>query len=279
VLLFHSIGPAKDNQQEYSKDNFQKIINYLYEKRSEIKTVTLSEVMGANVIDLTAQELQPQKDGSGMKLVWEENFDSPALDTQNWNIIEAAPFKNSELQTYKPEGVSVKDRMLEITSGKDGGGYFSGAVTTENKQLFQYGRIEIRAKLSSGKGIFPAIWMLPQSGDPFPEVDIIEFLGHDPDSIWHVMHYEKGGSKKKYSFKTKGKKYDEGFHIFAFEWSETGVKWLIDGVETYAKTGYAPAGKMYLYINTAVGGDWPGNPDKTTQFPQTMLVDYIKYYR
>lgn len=279
VLLFHSIDSTTDSEQEYTKENFQKIINYLYEKQSEIKTVTLSEVLGADIIDVTEPKVQPLTNEEGMKLEWEEDFDSQVLNEQSWNIIEAAPFKNNELQTYNPDGIKVQNSMLEITSSKDGSGYLSGAVTTENKQLFQGGRIEIRAKLPSGKGIFPAIWMLPQSGDSFPEIDIIEFLGNDPDSIWHVMHYETNGNRQKCSFQSKGQKYDEGFHVYAFEWTDKGVKWLIDGAEVYSEDGYIPPDKMYLYINTAIGGDWPGAPDSTTQFPQTMLVDYIRYYR
>lgn len=277
VLLFHSIGDEEGNQQVYGKENFKKIIDYLYEKQSGISVVTLSEALGADIIHPSA-ERETETDDKGRKLVWEEDF-TGGLDSSVWNCIDAAPFKNNELQTYKPGNVKTQNGMLNITSAKENGGYFSGAVTTENKRLFQYGRVEIRAKLPSGKGIFPALWMLPQSGSDYPEIDIIEYLGDKPGSIWHVMHYEKNGKKQKYSAETKGAAFDDGFHVYALDWSQSQITWLIDGAETYSVSGYVPSDKMYLYINTAIGGDWPGSPDSTTQFPQTMLIDYIKYYR
>ncbi len=275
VLLFHSIEPPADGPTKYSKDKFEKIIGCLDEKRSDIRVVTISEILDADII----KDFSPQTYGQseyGLKLVFEDGFDG-ALDNGVWNIVEAEPFKNNELQTYTKSAVSVKDGILNITSGREAKGYISGAVTTENKQLFQYGRIEIRAKLPSGKGIFPAFWLLPQSGDSYPEIDIIEYLGDEPDSVWHVMHYKKGG---KYSFEYDSAKsgFDQDFHVFAVEWAKDGLKWFVDGALTYSVSENIPSGKMYLYLNTAIGGDWPGNPGADTQFPQTMLIDYVKYY-
>lgn len=276
VLLFHSIESPSDESTKYSRENFKKIIDYLDQKRSEVSVVTLSEILDGEVIKTTGQAALKADTKPG-QLIFEDEFKAP-LDAAAWNIIEAEPFKNNELQTYTKSAVTVEDGMLKITSGKEGKGYTSGAVTTENKQLFRYGRIEIRAKLPSGKGMFPAFWLLPQSGELYPEIDIIEFLGDDPDSIWHVMHYEKGGEKRKYSRKYQGESFDSGFHIFSLEWTEKSLKWFIDGVETYSVKDNIPSGKMFLYINTAVGGDWPGSPGESTEFPQTMLIDYIKYY-
>lgn len=277
VLLFHSIESAADKPTKCSPENFKEIMDCLDKKRGEISVVTLSEVLDADIIEKSGAPA-PKSDAKGRELIFEEEFNT-ALDGDSWNIVEAEPFKNSELQTYTQDAVSVRDGMLTITSDKQKGGYTSGAVTTENKQLFQYGTIEIRAKLPSGQGIFPAFWLLPQSGSQYPEIDIMELLGHEPDSAWHVMHYEKNGKKRKYSSEYKGEPFDEGFHVFALQWTEHSVKWFIDGEETYSVSENIPSEKMFLYLNTAVGGDWPGNPDGTTRFPQTMQIDYIRYYR
>lgn len=275
VLLFHSIETPADASTKYDVENFKKIIEYLSLKQSQIKCVTISEVYNADIIK---QAPEKQVITEKWSLEWEDNFDGSTLDENIWNVVESKPFKNKELQTYRPENVSVGDGCLKLTSEKAGGNYYSGAVTTDNKKLTLYGKIEIRAKLPSGKGIFPAFWMIPSSGSMLPEIDIVEFLGHEPDTIWHVMHYLKDDKKHTFCISHKSEDYTQDFHVYSLEWTDKNLIWRIDGVETYSVETNIPACKMFLYINTAVGGEWPGKPDKTTVFPQTMLIDYVKYY-
>lgn len=283
VLLFHSIESPADVNTKYDINSFREIIGYLDEKRSEIKVVSLSELHGSQLIE-PRKEAQPiqqnsyQPNSSGLSLVWEDNFYNETLNEQYWNILNTGPLSNNELQTYQKDNVKVENGYLEISSSVDNGAYFSGAVTTENKQLFKYGKIEIRAKLPTGKGIFPALWMLPQSGDSFPEIDIAEFLGSEPDYIWHVMHYLNNGQQERYYKQVKGNSFNEDFHVFSLQWSDDSLVWMIDGEETYSIKDNIPNSKMFLYINTAIGGNWPGNPDASTVFPQTLLIDYVKYY-
>jgi beta-glucanase (GH16 family) len=261
---------------KYSPGDFQKIISYLDQKRSEINVVTISQLYSAEII----QNESPKED-IGQKIVWEDQFDTAQLDSKSWNVISRPPSANNELQTYTKENVITENGYLNILSTQpEDGQYYSGAVSTENKRLFLYGKIEVRAKLCSGKGIFPAIWMIPQSGDSFPEIDILEYRGHERNVIWHVYHFFEANQKERdYYLLKKNFNFDEDYHIYGLEWTKDRLIWSVDGVDTYSANKNVPSVKMFLYINTAIGGDWPGNPDRSTKFPTTMLIDYVKYSR
>lgn len=233
---------------------------------SVVKTVTPKE----------NQTTAPTTEG-GWVLTWEDNFEGKSLNQKFWNAVNEAPFCNNEIQTYRGENVSLSGGCLKINSSLDKGEYFSGEVTTQNKQLFQYGKIEIRAKFPTGKGYFPAIWLMTQSGDSFPELDILEYLGKTPDYFYNVMHYFNK-SHKRYSAKVKSTGFFQDFHTITLEWSKKSLVWSMDGKETLSVKNNIPDSKMYIIINTAIGGNWPGNPDESTIFPQTTLVDYIRYY-
>lgn len=279
ILLFHSIESPADTPYKYDVQNFNNIIEYLYENRLKIEVVTLSQIFDIdNIIQENDVVSQNQVKGE-WELIWEDNFDFESLNESNWNIISAEPFKNNELQIYSKDNISIEDGLLILNSEIIDNQYLSGAITTENKKIFKYGKLEIRAKLPVGKGIFPAFWMLPQSGDSLPEIDIMEFLGNHPNKVWHVMHFENDDKKNDRYYKViTGQNFSEDYHIFTLEWSADSLKWFIDGIETYSIDKDIPSEKMYLYINTAIGGNWPGTPDSTTEFPQTLLIDYVKYY-
>jgi len=277
VLMFHSLESPAELSTQYDAQSFSEIIAYLDEKNSQIKCVTLSDLLDTDIL-LEPSCSNNTESSREWQLVWEDHFNGTSLEQKTWNVISAKPFANNELQTYREENVSIADGFMQIQSNYADKTYFSGAVTTDNKKLLQYGKLEIRAKLPYGKGIFPAIWLKPSSGDVLPEIDIVEFLGHEPDSLWHVFHYEKDGQKEAYPYNYKATSFIDDFHVFSIEWSRQHIRWFVDGIETFAVDSHIPACKMYLYINTAVGGDWPGDPDRQTIFPQTFLIDYVKYF-
>lgn len=218
------------------------------------------------------------------KLVWQDEFDYNCLDPSKWNAENWAAEKNNELQYYTPDNLDLKSGVLQIISKKEkyrGRDYTSGAIHSQGKFDFLYGKAEIRAKLPAGQGIFPAFWMMANNQDDWlPEIDIMEMLGHRPDEIWMVSHWlDQNGNLKSVSDFYKGEDFSKAFHTFSVEWTPDSITWFIDGVERFSTTSSIPNEKMYLYLNTAVGGNWPGSPDEATTFPVHYEVDYVRVYK
>ena len=137
----------------------------------------------------------------------------------------------------------------------------------------------MRAKLPGTKGIWPAIWMLPQDGSWPPEIDIMELIGSNPLQVYLSHHW---GSKKQDLHSQSsftGPDFTQDYHVFSVEWEPGTIRWLIDGVERKVATQHIPSKAMYLILNTSVGGDWPGPPDNSTVFPAYMQVDYVRVYQ
>ncbi|MGM7700273.1 glycoside hydrolase family 16 protein [Pseudalkalibacillus sp. Hm43] len=218
------------------------------------------------------------------ELVWHDEFDQAQLHRGKWVKEDWVAEKNNELQYYSPENVQLKNGFLQLVSREEnekGRHFTSGAIHTRDRFSFLYGKVEMRAKLPYGKGIFPAFWMLPNRHDVWlPEIDIMEMLGDKPDETWMVLHWTDKEGKLATEYKSHlGPDYSKGFHTFGIEWTPSKIVWFIDGVERFQTDKYVPQEEMYLYVNTAVGGDWPGSPDDTTVFPQYFEVDYIRVYQ
>ncbi|WP_171016922.1 glycoside hydrolase family 16 protein [Pseudalkalibacillus caeni] len=222
-------------------------------------------------------------DNEKWKLVWHDEFNAKELDQTKWNKVFWESEKNEELQYYIPENVFVKDGFLQLKSDDKNykhKPYTSGAVTTEDKFTFKYGKLVVRARLPVGKGMFPAIWTLPATSNGLPEIDVMENLGHKPEEYWAVMHWYDENGKKKRAYNTyKGPDFSKGLHTFSIEWSPKKVKWLVDEQVTFETEEFSPDVPMFLYLNTAVGGEWPGNPDQKTEFPQLYKIDYVRFYK
>lgn len=220
----------------------------------------------------------------GWELIWHDEFEDHALNRSKWTTENWAAEKNNELQFYTPQNIMLENGLLKIVSEKEsfeGREYTSGALHTKNKFSFLYGKVELRAKLPSGQGMFPAFWMMPNQEQTWlPEIDILEMLGHQPDEIWMVVHWLDNDNRLKSSSSSyKGPDYSADYHTFGIEWSPDQITWFIDGIERYQTDDYIPDQEMYLYVNTAIGGNWPGSPDQTTTFPQYFEIDYIRVYQ
>jgi len=174
--------------------------------------------------------------------------------------------------------------------------YTSARLATRNKGDWLTGRFEIRAKLPYGQGIWPAIWMLPTDWEygGWPnsgEIDIMELIGHEPASVYGTLHYGRPHTYTGDHYDLAGgETFADGYHVFALEWEPGEIRWYVDGVHYQTQTewftssskGTHPAPfdrRFHLIINVAVGGAWPGYPDETTVFPQTMHVDYVRIYQ
>lgn len=252
-----------------------------------------------------AQGVEPPLIKGKWERIFTEEFDQPKLDRDKWTRCYwwdkdgCTNLANNELQWYIPDNVSVADGVLRLTArpetvtGHEGRtfDYTSGMVTTGRDYLERakpdrfattYGYFEIRAKIPKGKGLWPAIWLLPSTQEPRPEIDILEVLGHAPDVYEMHLHY----LDKKKDWKSEGKNakvvdLSADWHAYGLEWSKDAVVWYLDGKEMwhYTKPEGISQEPMYLLINLAVGGNWPGSPDARTKFPADFLIDYVRVWR
>ncbi|MCC5942415.1 MAG: glycoside hydrolase family 16 protein [Balneolaceae bacterium] len=241
-------------------------------------------------------------------LVWSDEFDGDYLDQTKWSYQEGTGtdygltgWGNNELQYYtaRKENIYVKDgklHLIAIEEDYESMNFTSARIRTINQGDWKYGKFEIRAKLPKGQGIWPAIWMLPTENfyggwAASGEIDIMEMLGHEPNIIHGTIHYggewpnnTQTGSK----YKLPSRNFSDDFHVFTLEWEKGELNWYVDNnhyqkINNWHTDSYAfPAPfdqKFHMLLNLAVGGDWPGNPDSTTEFPQKMVVDYVRVYQ
>ncbi|MFB0517528.1 MAG: family 16 glycosylhydrolase [Candidatus Neomarinimicrobiota bacterium] len=221
----------------------------------------------------------------GWELVWYDQFEDSTVNRFLWNVLNREHSYNNELQYYVPEDVYIENRCLRIRSQKRPYGskeYTSGQVHTQNKHSWTYGRFVVRARLPRGQGMWPAHWMLPQDSSWPPEIDIMEFLGHDPHTIYMTNHWgehRNGWHPSRGGSHTSSIDYTENFHTFAVEWEPGIIKWFIDDTLRFISSEGVPGKPFFIILNTAVGGDWPGNPNETTVFPQYHDIDYVAVYQ
>jgi beta-glucanase (GH16 family) len=246
--------------------------------------------------------------GAAWKLTWSDEFNGPdgsAVDRSKW-VLETGGngWGNQELEYYtdRTENASLHDGNLVIRAlsekytGPDGvtRNYTSARLKTQGKFSQAYGRFESRLKIPSGQGLWPAFWMLGADFDQIGwpacgEIDIMENIGKEPAIIHGSIHgpgYIGGtGIEAHYTLPAK-QRFADDFHVFAIEWDSDSISFYVDQALYVRRTraGLQPGWKWvfdkpyFLILNVAVGGDWPGNPDSTTVFPQTMLVDYVRVY-
>lgn len=215
-------------------------------------------------------------------LIWNDEFNDDVVDPTKWRIEDAALIKNNEQQYYTPEDVYLQDGNLVLRSQErfmGGRDYTSGLVETKGLFTLTYGRVEVRAQLPRGKGIWPAHWMMNAVGTWPPEIDIMEMLGHRPTRIHMTNHFGVHPRNSRHGGHFDGPDYSKDFHTFAVEWTPDEIKWFIDGEERYTTQKHVHDVPFYLILNTAVGGNWPGYPDETTVFPQYHYIDYVRVYK
>ena len=220
--------------------------------------------------------------GCAYQLTYIDDFDGSALDTSRWNP-EYPSGNGGEQQYYTPQAITLQDGKLIFTAEKrsmHGYPYTSGIITTRGIFSQQYGLFILRAKLPKGKGFWPAFWMLPAKPDYPKEIDIFELLGGDASTIYMSNHWRNAdGVHQKNLVPFQGPDFSTEFHTFSLSWEPRRMIWYVDGVEQYRTSEGVPDVPMYLLVNFAVGGKWPGYPDETTIFPGIMQIDYIRVYQ
>ncbi len=213
--------------------------------------------------------------------MWHDEFEGTEVDTAKWRVENDAPAKNAELEYYSPDEVYIENGCLVLRSQErimGGRNYTSGSVDTAKRFSVRYGRIEIRAKLPKGQGIWPAHWLLPDDWSWPPEIDIMELLGRDTRTVYMTYHSKVMGEHITEGGQFNGPDFSEDFHTFALEWKPNDIRWYVDGVERFHVYKHVSHQPMMIILNTAVGGYMPGNPDATTPFPQYHLIDYVRVY-
>lgn len=247
------------------------------------------------------------------RLAWSDEFkgaDKARVDARNWTAeVGGWGWGNKELEYYTGDAKnayldgrgSLVIKALQETLGQEFKcwygpcQYTSARLITRNKFMQAYGRFEARLKLPQGQGIWPAFWLL---GDDIGtigwpgcgEIDIMENIGREPGMVHGTIHgpgYSGAGGISSSFNLPHGARFSDDYHIFAIEWEPQAIRWYVDGklYATRAPLDLPPGAKwvydhpFFIILNLAVGGAWPGNPDGTTAFPQTMLVDYVRVYR
>src|ERR1022692_1736257 len=240
---------------------------------------------------------------TGWQLVWSDEFNgaasSPPSSTNwtydlgggGWGNNELETYTNSTNNAYQDGSGNLVIRALQTSSG----GYASARIKTQGTFSFTYGRIDARIKIPQGQGLWPAFWMLGTdittvSWPACGEVDIMENIGKEPSTVHGTVHgpgYSgANGIGAPYAL-PNGQKFSDDYHIFSVIWTSTSVEFFVDS-HSYQKVTLSslPPGTKWVFntpffiiLNVAVGGGWPGYPDNTTSFPQTMLVDYVRVYQ
>jgi beta-glucanase (GH16 family) len=241
-------------------------------------------------------------------LVWSDEFNGPngsPPDRTKWTYdVGGRGWGNNELETYTnrtqnarlQDGTLLVQALKETFAGPDGIArhYTSARVKTQGLFRQTYGRFEARIKIPYGQGLWPAFWMLGdnigQLGWPdCGEIDIMENIGREPSIIHGTIHGPgySGGSAISASYALPAdQRFAADFHAFAVEWEPNVIRFYVDGTlyKTTARAGLPSSATwvfdhpFFLILNVAVGGNWPGSPDSSTVFPQTMQVDYVRVY-
>jgi beta-glucanase (GH16 family) len=242
------------------------------------------------------------------QLVWSDEFNGSQVNTSIWDIRNDGNVQNNELEYYtnRPSNLTVSNGTLVITALKEeyGGRHYTSARLS-TKLSWLYGRIEARMKLPYGQGLWPAFWMLganinsigwPACG----EIDIMEMIGGISRSnppggdnyLFGTAHWAtSNGSHTQYpsssnfsNYRLPSGGFSDDYHIFSMTWTPSKLTWYVDGIQ-YCSLDTSPVGlsafrtPFFILLNLAVGGSWPGSPDASTLFPQTLEVDYVRVYQ
>jgi hypothetical protein len=287
-------------QFNYSESGSYQIVSrahtsysHYIEKTDLVDVVIISGGGGAPQTGYTTPLSYP-----GYTLVWSDEFNGTSLSS-DWVYdigTGSSGWGNNELQYYTNTNATVSNGYLEIKAKAEPFNtqmYTSSRIKTQGKKSWKYGRIDIRAALPYSKGIWPALWMLgdnittvgwPSCG----EIDIVELVGGaglNDRTIHGTVHWNQGGhAEYGNSYSLPSGKFADEFHVFSIIWNETSIKWLVDDVQ-YSQINITPAElsefheNFFLIFNVAVGGNWPGSPDVSTVFPQSLYVDYVRVFQ
>jgi len=274
--------------------------------KTSIARRTMAVLAGSLLSLSVLAQMSPSAGGSGKftRLAWHDEFDKEGFpNTSSWGY-DTGYLRNNELQYYtafRKQNAWIENGELRITARRDslreGTRLFpvtSANLSTQGKISWTGGRIEVRAKIPSALGTWPAIWMLgsdirqtdwPACG----EIDIMEHVGYMPDTLHFNVHTEKYNHVKHTNkgFRLYYPSPEKDFHIYAIEWFPDHIDWFFDGnkVFTYANEGSGTAAwpfdkPQFLLLNLAIGGDWGGSHGVNLKaLPQVFSIDYVRVFQ
>ncbi|QUD87807.1 family 16 glycosylhydrolase [Phenylobacterium montanum] len=284
----------------------------------KLSSTDLIDFKNTTIGQFTAANFQLAVDTNQMTMTFDDEFNSfsewnPATGAGTWRTYYAWGGPNSESSHLIPNAqelginvsssftgsgttalglnpFSVSNGVLTITGAKtptaDLGAlwnyqYTTGVITTQPHFAQTYGYFETRVEFpSTPVGLWPAFWLLPASGGGDNEIDVFEMVNDQPNTVHETVHWDTSTGAKTYtSFSTYVPNLLQGFHTYGVLWTASTITWFIDGAAVGSLA--TPAGMntpMYMITNLSVGGNWPGAPDSTTQFPAKYQIDYIRAY-
>jgi beta-glucanase (GH16 family) len=246
---------------------------------------------------LTLSQSAPVQAQDPWVLVWSDEFSGSSIDTTKWNVLDVPGSINNELHYISPNNIAVQNGELVIRADRESVGgreYTSGKVTTNDKFEMLYGRVEIRAKMPAGQGLHSAHWLLQHQCKGWngcatwpPEFDIMEMLGHEPTKVYQSVHYGRkyrsrypSNASSTTPITITGVDFSQSYNVFAIEWEPGVARWYVNGVLKKTFTDSRVSDElMYIILDIAVGGNWPGSPDATTMFPAYHYIDYVRVYQ
>jgi len=265
-----------------------------------LKSKNIIQLCGAILVAVSVTNCTSTKGHSGKKLIWSDEFNREGLpDSSKWNYDEGGDgYGNNEAQFYtknRLENARMENGNLVIEAKKENrekSKYTSARLLTKGKFSFQYGTIEVRAKLPKGRGTWPAIWMMSEKMNKWPddgELDIMEHVGFNPGYVHASVHTKKYnhilGTQKTDTLLVKDA--SDTFHVYKADWTPEKIEVYIDDrkfftYENKEKTYETwPFDQPYFIIlNLAVGGFWGGKEGIDDHiFPQKYYIDYVRVYQ
>ena len=213
---------------------------------------------------------------TGWHEVFRDDFQGNQLNTSNWNTCYdwGCQGGNGEAEHYTPNGVSVSNG-LSLTATKSNGQYYSGMVSSFGHFSYLYGYAEARFKIPSGQGLWPAFWMLGTGQQNKDELDAMEILGNQTNLLYMTVHHQTQLNSTSNTW--TGPDFSTGYHTVGLDWEPNSLTWYVDGVVRSRITDpqYIPHTPMYVILDLAVGGDWPGYPNASTPFPSSFDIQYV----
>lgn len=263
-------------------------------------------VSGENVVATNEPTVTPELEG--YNLLWSDEFDGTELNLNIWTReVREKGWTNNELQEYRDseENAFVKDgnlvlKAIKTVDEKGNECYSSGKVNSQNKTDFTYGKVVARVKVPEGQGLWPAIWMMPQDESYYGqwpkcgEIDIMEVLGNETNKAYQTIHYGEPHAEQQGTMVLDNGTFASDFHEYSVEWEPGEIRYYIDDTLVLTVNDWFTAVQgeddkpypapfdqpFFVQMNLAVGGDWPGNPDDSTDFDNAeFLIDYVRVYQ